>query len=176
MIPPSGGSCFLPLQVVAYMTPAAVFVGPALAAVRMLAKQIASLKEVHGLLADLTAELAFANVLLLHAGRSEPLAKDHAALLNVICGAAHNASDLISRISRRGKFMGFVAAGSDGSALRICMQQLHERLATLGTAAAVAGAMGVSELPGVMLDKVIMITLRLPIFFSIYSRWLHVCL
>ena len=136
------------------MTPAAVLVAPALAAVRVLAAQVVQLRENIGLAESLKAELIYADTLLLHAGRSEALAKDHAPLLNVICGAARNAGRLVARISRRNAFMSFVAAGADGTALRSSLSELHDRFSALGTAAAVAGAMGIAELPATMMEKV----------------------
>ena len=136
------------------MTPAAVFVAPALVAIRLLAQQIVKMGIAKDLAEALNAELRYANTLLLHAGRSDSLATDHAALLNIICGSARNASRLVDRISRRGRFMTFLAAGSDGDALRESLRQLHERCLSLGTAAAVAGAMGVAELPDVIISKV----------------------
>lgn len=141
-------------QAAACMTPAVVIVAPALAAVRALAKQLAQLRENAELAENLKAELAFADTLLLHAGRSELLAKDHAPLLNVICGAATDAAALVLRISRRSKFMSFVAAGSDGAKLRDTLSQLHDRFSALGTAAAVAGAAGISEVPAAIVEKV----------------------
>jgi hypothetical protein len=142
------------LQTAACMTPAAVIVAPALAAVRILATQVVAMRENRALADNLRAELAYADTLLLHAGRSEPIAKDHAPLLNVICGSARNAAVLVKRISRRGAFMSFVAAGADGTALRAALAELHDRFAALGTAAAVAGAMGVSEMPALIREQV----------------------
>lgn len=141
-------------QAAACMTPAVVIVAPALAAVRALAKQLAQLRENAELAESLKAELAFADTLLLHAGRSDLLAKDHTPLLNVICGAANDAAALVLRISKRSKFMSFVAAGSDGTKLRGTLSQLHDRFAALGVAAAVAGAAGVSEVPAAVVEKV----------------------
>ena len=142
------------ISTAACMTPAAVLVAPALAAVRALTAQLKLLRENKELAESLHAELCFADTLLLHAGRSEPLAKDHAPLLNIICGTARNASALIERISRRNTFMSFISAGSDGAVLRNALSELHRRVQALGAAAAVAGAMGISELNTSIVEKV----------------------
>ena len=147
------GAASVAASVLASMTPAAVIAAPALAAVRALASQVAQMRENIGLAESLRTELAYADTLLLHAGRSEMLAKDHAPLINVICGAARDASALVSRISRRGVFMSFVAAGIDGAKLRDALAELHKRFTALGTAAAVASAAGISELPSLLVEK-----------------------